>query len=86
MRDSPHWVSLAPDCALGYRKAPKGGVRLAKIVRDVLRQQTTLGPADDARDLDGILAISYADAQTQGARVVRDRRKVRTTRRPLHRP
>jgi len=38
---------------------------LAKIVRNGLRQQTTLGPADDAFDPDGVLAISYADAQTR---------------------
>jgi integrase len=65
MRDSPYWVSLAPGCALGYRKGPKGGVWLAKFVRDGLRQQTTLGPADDAFDPDGGLAIAYADAQTR---------------------
>jgi integrase len=65
MRDSPYWVSLAPGCTLGYRKGSKGGVWLAKIVRDALRQQTTLGPADDALDPDGVLAISYADAQTR---------------------
>lgn len=65
MRDSPYWVSLAPGCALGYRKGLKGGVWLAKIVREVLRQQMTLGPADDALDPDGVLAISYADAQSK---------------------
>ena len=65
MRDSPYWVSLAPGCGLGYRKGPKGGVWLAKIVRDALRQQTTIGPADDALDPDGVLAINYAQAQTK---------------------
>jgi integrase len=65
MRDSPYWVSLAPGCALGYRKGPKGGVWLAKIVRDETRQQKTLGPADDALDPDGVLAVSYAQAQTK---------------------
>src|SRR5215468_1051219 len=63
MRDSPYWVSLAPRCALGYRKGSKGGVWLAKLVRHALRQQTTLGPADDALDPDGVLAIGYGDAQ-----------------------
>jgi integrase len=62
-RDSPYWVSLAPGCALGYRKGPKGGVWLAKLVLDELRQQTTLGPADDAFDPDGVLAIDFARAQ-----------------------
>src|SRR4249920_2500486 len=65
MRDSPYWVSLAPGCTLGYRKGPKGGVWLGKIVRKGLRQQTTLGPADDALDPYGILAIHYAHAQTK---------------------
>ena len=65
VRDSPYWVSLAPGCALGYRKGPKGGVWLAKIVHDALRQQTTLGPADDALDPDGVLAVSYAQAQSK---------------------
>src|SRR5262245_25647886 len=64
-RDSPYWVSLAPGCALGYRKGKKGGVWLAKIVRDALRQQTTLGPADDALDPDGLLAVSYTQAQAK---------------------
>jgi integrase len=62
-RASLYWTPLAPGCALGYRKGPKGGVWLAKLVRDDLRQQTTLGPADDALDPDGVLAISYAQAQ-----------------------
>jgi hypothetical protein len=65
MRDSPYWLSLAPGCELGYRKGPKGGVWLAKLVRDGLRHQTALGPADDALDPDGVLAISYAQAQTK---------------------
>lgn len=65
LRDSPYWVPLAPGCALGYRKGAKGGVWLAKIVRGELRQQTALGPADDALDPDGMLAISYAQAQTR---------------------
>jgi hypothetical protein len=65
MRDSVYWVSLAPGCALGYRKGPKGGVWLAKLGCSGLRQQTTLGPADDALDPDGVLAISYEQAQTR---------------------
>jgi integrase len=65
MRDSPYRVSLAPGCVLGYHKGTKGGVWLAKLVRDGLRQQATLGPADDTLDPDGILAIAYADAQTK---------------------
>src|SRR3954451_8627088 len=65
MRGSPYWVSLAPGCTLGYRKGPKGGVWLAKIVRKGLRQQTTLGPADDALDPDGVLALVYAQPKVK---------------------
>src|SRR5579864_1157213 len=63
VRDSPYWLSLAPGCALGYRKGLKGGVWLAKLVRDEIRQQTTLCPADDAFDPDGVLAVDFARAQ-----------------------
>src|SRR3954451_11625901 len=65
MRGSPYWVSLAPGCTLGYRKGPKGGVWLAKIMRDGLRPQTKLGPAADALEPDGLLAVSYAQSQTK---------------------
>jgi integrase len=65
MRDSIYWVSMAPGCALGYRKGPKGGVWIAKIVRGGLRRHHTLGPADDALDPDGVLAISYAQGQAK---------------------
>lgn len=62
-RAAIYWASLAPGCALGYRKGPKGGVWIAKLVRGVVRQQKVLGPADDAFDPDGVLAIGYGDAQ-----------------------
>jgi hypothetical protein len=64
-KKSPHWVSLAPGCALGYRKGPKGAVWLAKIVRDGMRRETTLGTADDVLDPDGVLAIGYPQAQAK---------------------
>jgi len=49
---------------LGYRKAPKGGVWLAKLVKSrLLRRETTLGPADDALDPDGVHILSFAQAQ-----------------------
>ena len=62
-RKSPYWVSLAPGCALGYRKGAKGGVWLAKIVHAAVRREAALGPADDVLDPDGVLAIGYAQAQ-----------------------
>jgi integrase len=60
---SAYWTSLAPGCALGYRKGAKGGVWLAKIVKEDFRKEKTIGPADDAFDADGVTALSYADAQ-----------------------
>jgi len=62
-RSAIYWVSLAPGCALGYRKGPKGGVWIAKYVGGGLRQQKALGSADDVLDPDGVLAVCYADAQ-----------------------
>lgn len=63
-RKSPYWVAISPGFALGYRKAPKGGVWLAKLVKPgVLRQETTLGPADDALDADGINILDFSQAQ-----------------------
>jgi integrase len=64
-RKSPYWVSLAPGCALGYRKGAKGGVWLAKLVRAAARRETTLGAADDVLDPDGVFAIGYAQAQSK---------------------
>jgi integrase len=66
------WVSLSPGCALGYRKGPKGGVWLAKLVRGDFRRETTLGPADDVFDPDGVLAIDYTDAQARARKWFRE--------------
>ena len=63
-RKSPYWVPISPGFALGYRKAPKGGVWLAKLVKPgVLRQEATLGPADDALDADGVYIFDFSQAQ-----------------------
>ena len=46
-RKAPYWMPISPGFALGYRKAPKGGVWLGKLVKPgVLRKETSLGPAD----------------------------------------
>lgn len=63
MKKSGYWVSVAKGCALGYRKGPKGGMWLAKVVRPGFRRETTIGPADDALEPDGVTAIDFADAQ-----------------------
>ena len=49
----------------GKLVGPKGGVWLARLIEPGRRHETTLGPADDALDPDGVLAISYAQAQTK---------------------
>ena len=75
-RKSGYWAPVVPGCAVGYRKGPKGGVWLAKFVRDGLRRETTIGTADDVLDADGSLALSFAQAQERArkwfANVVRD--------------
>jgi len=62
-RKAPYWVSVAPGFAMGYRKGTKGGAWVAKHVGLSGRAETTIGPADDALDADGINAIAYAEAQ-----------------------
>jgi integrase len=58
-----YWVSIAKGCAIGYRKGPKGGVWLCKLVRPDFRREATLGPADDVLDADGVTALDFAEAQ-----------------------
>lgn len=64
-KKSGYWATVAPGCSLGYRKGATGGAWLAKYVRDSLRKETTIGPADDAMDANGVTAIDYADAQAR---------------------
>ena len=62
-RKSPYWHPITRGCALGYRKGAKGGVWLAKYVGEGFREETAIGPADDALDADGTTALSFAQAQ-----------------------
>jgi len=63
-RKSPYWMPISSGFALGYRKAPKGGVWLAKLVKPgVLRRETTIGPGDDALDADGVHVLDFSQAQ-----------------------
>jgi integrase len=70
-RKAPYWTPITRGCALGYRKGAKGGAWVAKIVRDGLRRETRIGPADDVVDVDeqlaaeGSLALSHAQAQEE---------------------
>ena len=58
-----HWVTITRGFAVGYRKGAKGGVWLAKLVRDGERDEYTLGPADDILDADGREIFDFAQAQ-----------------------
>jgi integrase len=60
---SGYWVTVTKGCSVGYRKGTKGGVWLAKTVRPGFRRETTLGPADDVLDADGIAALNFGQAQ-----------------------
>lgn len=58
-----YWISVAPGCAFGYRKQAKGGIWSAKLVKGSLRRETAIGPADDVLAADGVLALSFTQAQ-----------------------
>ncbi len=58
-----YWISVAPGCAFGYRKQAKGGIWSAKLVKGSLRHEKAIGPADDVLAADGVLALSFAQAQ-----------------------
>jgi integrase len=60
---SGFWVPIARGFALGYRKGPKGGSWLARLIDSKGRHETTLGPADDVLGPDGERILDYAQAQ-----------------------
>jgi integrase len=62
---SGYWVPIARGFAVGYRKGPKGGVWLTRLIDGKGRHETTLGPADDALDADGERILDYAQAQAK---------------------
>lgn len=63
-RREPYWTVISEGCALGYRRGSKGGTWIARFRDDTGRQHyEALGPADDARDPDGLSVFSFAQAQ-----------------------
>ncbi len=62
---SGYWVPITRGFAVGYRKGPKGGVWLARLIEPGRRHETTLGPADDALDADGVRILDYPQAQAE---------------------
>jgi integrase len=63
-RREPYWTVISAGNALGYRRGAKGGTWIAKF-RDEggRRHLQSLGPADDARDADGLSVFSFSQAQ-----------------------
>ena len=64
-KKSGYWVPIARGFALGYRRGPKGGSWLARLIGGERRLETTLGPADDVLDADGLRILDYGQAQAQ---------------------
>jgi hypothetical protein len=62
MRKAPYWTAISPGCTLGYRKGIKGGMWLAKSVRNGVRKELSIAPADDVLDAGGGV-LSFAEAQ-----------------------
>ncbi|MGO3928153.1 tyrosine-type recombinase/integrase [Rhodopseudomonas pseudopalustris] len=62
-RKNPYWHGVGGGrggVSLGYRKGPRGGVWVVKVVIDGERAEERLGPADDDGAVDG--ALSYPAA------------------------
>ena len=64
-KKSGYWVPIARGFALGYRRGPKGGSWLARLIESERRHETTFGPADDVLDADGERILDYAQAQAK---------------------
>ena len=65
-KKSGYWVPISRGFALGYRKGPKGGVWLARLIDSKGRREAALGSADDALDPEGERILDYAQAQARG--------------------
>lgn len=63
-RREPYWTVVSAGCAIGYRRAAKGGRWLVRFRDDTGRQHHgALGAADDSRDPDNLTVFSFAQAQ-----------------------
>jgi len=63
-RREPYWTVISGGCALGYRRGANGGTWIAKFrTENGKRYLEALGPADDARDADGLTVFSCGQAQ-----------------------
>lgn len=60
----PHWMKITKGCYLGYRRNQQGGTWVARFRDETGGQKySSLGPADDALDADGLTALSFEQAQ-----------------------
>lgn len=87
-RREPYWTVISEGCALGYRRGAKGGYWIAKF-RDEFgqRRYDAIGAADDARDPDGVSALSFAQAQERARKFfARKAREAAGDLAPLDRP
>jgi integrase len=63
-RREPYWTVISGGCAIGYRRGSRGGTWIGRFRDDAGRQHyEALGATDDARDADGLSALSFAQAQ-----------------------
>jgi integrase len=61
-----HWITLSSGCAIGYRKGARGGAWVARfIAADRTRLEKKLGTTDDILEADGVLALSYQQAEAK---------------------
>jgi integrase len=61
-----HWITLSSGCAIGYRKGARGGSWVARfIAADRTRLEKKIGTSDDVLEADGVLALSYQQAETK---------------------
>lgn len=65
-KPEPYWTVISKGCALGYRKGAKGGAWIGRFRDEAGKQHyQSLGGADDALDSDGVVCLSYVEAQRE---------------------
>ncbi len=62
-RPEPYWRSIDPGAHLGYYRGSRGGSWVARLYIDARYRKVSLGVADDSTDADGIVVLSFAQAQ-----------------------
>ena len=60
---SGHWVAVTPGRGFGYRKGPKGGKWVARLIDGEKRFETVIGIADDIMDANNQDIFTFSQAQ-----------------------